>query len=690
MKLRYLFVPLLITYAAAAQPANDTSAPVLTNKLGEVTITASAGRAQRMVEETQMGKVDLPMSMMKRVPAIAGEPDIIKALQLTPGVKRGTEGAIGMYVRGGGNDENLILLDGAPVYNAGHLLGFFSIFNTATLKDAQLYKSAFPAQYGGRLSSVLDVKTKEGSMTEFKGTAGIGLIASAFSVQGPILKDKLSFIVSGRRTYIDKVYTYIPYHFYDVNSKLTYAANSRNRFYLSMYKGDDVLKSPENNEEESDTSLQFKSGMRLNNQAATLRWNHLSGDNKYSSDLTFVYSNFNYNIHGRLGGNAVDIRSAIRDLGVKGEVRLHGNGKHKLSGGFSFFNHFFNPNIISSEGAILSELNKRKGKEIYNNEAGIYIADEYRIDDRWLANMGMHMSADFVPGKVYLNAEPRLALRYCINENSSLKMSYSKMVQYMHLVSSSSLALPTDLWYPVTSNIKPGSSHQVSAGYYYAIPSLDISLSGEVYYKWMNGLVEYKEGAVLILNNNYEKELVHGKGRSYGIELFASKTYGRFTGWIGYSLSYAHRTFDSLNNGQEYYAKYDRRHDLSVVSMYDFSKKWSMSSAIVYATGNPFTGQVNQYVLPKPDFSGFDIMPAYSGRNELRLSAAFRIDLDVQYKFRLGKRITCDAHASIYNLLNRAQPYTVRRVWDTKANSFKYQQDGLFGIIPTATLNLNF
>jgi hypothetical protein len=626
---------------------------------------------------------------MKRVPVMAGESDIIKALQLTPGVKRGTEGTIGMYVRGGGNDENLILLDGAPVYNAGHLLGFFSVFNTATLKDVQLYKSSFPVQYGGRLSSVLDVKTKEGSLTEYKGSASLGVISSAFSVQGPVVKDKLSIMLSGRRTYIDKVFKYIPYHFYDLNAKATYVVNSNNRLYLGVYKGDDVLKSPSGNDTVSDAE-QLKTGMKLGNQTATLRWNHMFKEGKYGSDLTVLYTGFNYSIDGAVGTNALSVKSAIRDIGIKGDVKSYATGKHNLNAGFSLINHYFHPNIVSSEGALVTRFKNGSGKEIYNNEAGVYASDDYRLNDKWLINAGVRLSADFTNTKAYLAAEPRLATRYRINERNSIKMSYSHMVQYMHLVSSSSLTLPTDLWYPVTGTIKPGVSDQVSAGYYYTVPGADINISTEVYYKWMRNLIEYKEGAMLVLNNDYEKELVHGKGRSYGLEVFANKTVGKFTGWVSYSLSYAHRKFDSLNKGKEYYAPYDRRHDLSFVGIYDFTKRWGISSTVVYATGNPFTGQTNQYVIPKPDFSGFEIMPAYSGRNELRLSSSFRIDLDLQYKFNIGKRIKADAHMSVYNLLNRTQPYNVTRVWDSAKGNFKYQQNGLFGVIPTATLNLNF
>jgi hypothetical protein len=695
--MKNLLVALLLLIAANAQAqthqrisgdtARTTGASAAKNDLREVTVSASRQKLREHVAGTQMGRVDIPVALLLKTPAIGGEPDIIKALQLTPGVKRGTEGGIGMYVRGGGKDENLVLMDGAPVYNAGHLLGFFSVFNAASLKDAQLYKSSFPAQYGGRLSSVLDVRTKEGSLTDYRASASIGLISSSISLQGPIIKDKLSAIVSARRTYIDKVFKYIPYHFYDVNAKLTYVANSNNRFYLSSYKGDDLLRMSGASGKPDDSSLQ--SGMKLGNTTGTLRWNNTRKDGRLVSDISFLYTRFGYDISGSLGANTLSMRSAIRDFGIKGDHKWYTGGPHKLSAGFSLTNHFFNPNIVQSAGSSLDQFKNSDGKKIYSNEAAVYVNDDYRINSRWQLSAGLRLSGNAVAGKTYVTPEPRLAARYLIDDRNSIKGSYARMAQYMHLVSSSSLTMPTDLWYPVTARIQPGISDQVSAGYYHSIPDCNITLSVEGYYKYMQHLVEYREGAQLMLNDNYEQELVNGAGRSYGVEFFASKTSGRFTGWLGYSLSYAHRTFDSLNGGREYYARYDRRHDFSVVGMYDLNSRWSVSSNIVYSTGSPFTGQTSQYLVPKPDFTGVETLPAYTGRNELRMSACFRVDLDVQYKFALGKRLKGDAHLSMYNAMNRTQPGQVQRVWDEQKQTYTYQQKGLFGNITTASINFN-
>lgn len=690
MKKYWLACFLFISYATAAQQKDSLSLPdssLWQNDLSEVEINAAGQQLRENMAATQMGKIDLPVTMLAKVPTIAGEPDIIKALQMTPGVKRGSEGSIGTYVRGGGKDENLVLMDGAPVYNAGHLLGFFSVFNTNALKEVQLYKAGFPAQYGGRLSSIMDVRTKDGDMQSFKGSASFGLIASNMTVQGPLIKDKLSFIVSGRRTYADKLLKFVPYYFYDANAKLVYKINSSNRLYLSAYKGDDVMNMVRSGKDSLKGDYTLNSGMKLGNNIASLRWNSRPEHQKYASDITAYYSGFQYRVDGSMGTNNLSMRSAIKDMGLKGDWQWQSSGHHTLRTGFNYAYHYFNPNIVHSGGAALEQFKSSTGKKINNQEMAVYMQDDVTLIDKWQLNAGLRLSASVAGTKLYCVPEPRLALRYLVSENASLKASYVRMAQYMQLVSSSSLSLPTDLWYPVTETIRPGISDQWSAGYYHVLPAAGITLSAELYYKRMLNIVEYKEGALLALNDEYEKELLCGKGHSYGLELFAGKTTGRFTGWVGYSLSYATRTFDSLNKGKSYFARYDRRHDFSAVGMYELNRRWSFNAVVQYATGSPFTGQQSQYIVPKPDFTGFDILPVYTSRNALRLSASFRIDLDVQYKFNLGNKIRGDVHVSVYNLMNRTQPYNVERVYDDQKKAYVYRQKGLFGIIPAFSVN---
>lgn len=693
MKVFVTTLLLIACLSATAIPNTDSTATdtssLSSRQIGleTVVVSASSARLKDHVATAQMGKTDLPMAMLAKTVTIGGEPDIMKALQLTPGIKRGTEGSINMYVRGGGADENLILLDGVPLYNAGHLLGFFSLFNTAVVRDVEMYKSSFPARYGGRLSSVMDVRTKDGSLYDYKASANISNIASSATVQGPIIKDKVSFILSGRRTYIDKVMKQVPYYFYDVNAKASWVINSNNRLHLSMFTGSDVLDMKKQDGKEKTTEL--KTAMNMGNNVVSLRWNKIGSNNQYASDLQVYHSGFRYQVNGSMGENQLAMRSAITDMGVKGDVRLYNITGHKLSMGFNIINHTFNPNIIQTQGTQLERFGNSTGKLTKNNEAAVYVNDEYAINSRVLINSGLRLSTNITGSKTYFNPEPRIGFRYLLDGNSSVKISYARMVQYMHQVTGSSVSLPTDLWYPVTKNILPGISNQVSAGYYYNIPSAEITLSGEVYYKALNNIVEYKEGAQLILSNDYEKEMVRGKGSSYGIEFFAARTVGKFTGWAGYTLSYTQRYFDSLNNGKAYYARQDRRHDISLVGQYDISKHWGASTNIVYSTGTPFTGQTGQYLIPTPGFRSFEALPTYTARNAMRLSSSFRIDLDVQYKFALGKHVKGDIHLSVYNVLNRAQPNSVERVWDEQKNAYKYRQQGLFGTITAAAINFN-
>lgn len=662
-------------------------------ELETVIVKADGVALRRNVRSTQMGSVELPVALLKRVPSIAGEPDIIKALQLTPGVKRGGEGTIGMYIRGGGIDENLIVLDEATVYNAGHLLGFFSVFNTAALKDVQLYKSSFPVQYSGRLSGILDVQMKEGNMKKFEGDASIGIIASNITLQGPIIKDKTSFIVSARRTYLDAVTGgSIPYHFYDVNVKINHIIDPRNRIFFSLYKGDDILSITNSQESNSvgTSSSDIRSGLKLGNSIGSFRWNHLFKNTALFSNLSLIYTKFRYNIEGAFGNNSLLIASSIRDMGAKADISYKPGTAHSFLFGGQYIVHYFTPNIVSTTGAVADNLKNSSGKQIYNIESGIYANDEWKVSEKILMNTGLRLTADAVENKTYLFLEPRYAARYLINNKSSVKASYARMVQNMHLVSSSAIALPTDLWYPATKNIKPGISDQISIGYYRNVKNANISWNVEGYYKWLHNLIEYKEGASLVLNNNYENELVTGVGHAYGLEFFVSKTTGRLQGWVGYTLSYAFRKFDSLNAGKQFYSRFDRRHDASLVLSYTLSKRWDVSGNYVFSTGSPFTAQVSQFIAPSPTFTNIDVLPVYSSRNAVRLSGSQRIDLDFVYKFRPHGSRKAEIHFGCYNLLNAAQPGRVTRELNATTGQFEYKQKGLFGLVPSISYNIHF
>jgi hypothetical protein len=684
--LRILFTLLLAALhgLAQAQSPADSSNRGSSHALAGVSVSSGSQRLREQINSVQMGKAAIPTALLLRAPSMGGESDIVKALQLTPGVKRGTDGGIGMYVRGGGNDENLIMLDGAPVYNAGHLLGFFSLFNPGAIREADMYKSAFPARYGGRLSSVLDLSMRDGSMNDFKAGGNIGLISSSVVAEGPIVRNKLFGMIAARRTYIDQVFRYIPYHFYDLNGRFHFVASATDHVYFSGYLGDDELKM---NGGSGDSLQSVRTGMKLGNNTATLRWAHKQKDGHWNSDLSAYYSRFRYDIGGSFGGSRLDVKSSIQDFGMRGEMRYEEIDGHRLTEGFSVVHHGFRPNIVQSSGTELDKFPSRPGKLLSAVEAAVYAADEWTINSDLSLMVGMRLSGALTKDSYYVNPEPRLGLRYKLDENNSFKLSYSRMVQYMHLVSSSSLTLPTDLWYPVSNHIRPGISDQYSVGYYHTLPEQSIGFTAEAYYKRMKNLVEYREGAQLVLNDDFESELLHGRGEAYGLELLLTKTKGRFTGWLGYSLAWSTRQFDSLNKGKTYYSRFDRRHDLSLVMLYDISKRFNCAGTLVWATGQPFTGQRSQYLVPKPDMTGVDALPIYTERNEMRMDSAFRIDLDLGYKFTFLRKLRGEAHLSMYNVLNRTQPDRVTKVWDAQKQQYRFEQRGIFGNITTLSFN---
>ncbi len=662
------------------------------NQLKEVVVTGSDSKGKQQVQSTEMAKLNIPIELIRKVPTLFGESDLIKVLQLMPGVKRGVEGTTGMYVRGGGNDENLILLDEAPVYNTGHLLGFFSVFNSNSIKDVSLYKGAFPSQYGGRLSSILDIKMREGNDKKFSAQGSIGIIASNLTIEGPILKDKCSFIISGRRTYLDKVINLFskqnlfPYYFYDLNAKINYKLSDRDRIYLSSYFGRDVLSASSSGSD----SLNAGINSFVGNFTVTARWNHAYKNSKLFHNISLIQSNFKYDISGKVLSNSVLVTSKIQDLGVKADFQYKPTVLHDIKFGALLINHLFRPNVVSTQGDISKFLASREGTKIYNQEVSFYGNDDYDVTTKLKINYGLRLSSTLVTNKLYAGLEPRFAAKYKISENSSVKAGYARMKQYLHLVSSSAISLPTDLWYPVTKNVKPGSSDQVSAGYYRYLEKKKINLSAEVYYKWLNNLIEYREGANLILNDNYESQLVTGKGTSYGFELLLQKNEGKLSGWISYTLAWSNRTFPELNSGRTYYSKFDRRHDFAIVANYTISKRWSISADWVYSSGAPFTARTSQYLMPNPTFTSIDILPVYTSKNAIRLHASHRLDIDITYKSRIYSKYKGEWHFGAYNVYNRAQPSRIQIVQNTDNTGYHYEERGIFGIIYSVAYNFQF
>lgn len=660
----------------------------------EVVIKGTKTSASKQeATSNKMSVITLPTKNLKTIPSLGGEVDILKVVQLLPGVARGTEGGTGMFVRGGDADQNLVLLDEATVYNVGHLFGFFSVFNPDAIKDLTLTKGAFPANYGGRLSSVLDIRMNEGNSSGMHGSGGIGLLSSRLTLEGPIIEDKVSFLISGRRTYIDKVLgavgANVPYFFYDLNAKINYIHDHKNRFYISSYVGDDVLKVSESLEDDSTGSSDvFGFGFNLKNITQTIRWNHLFSE-KVFSNTSFIHTLFNYDIQGDFVGNNVLIKSQIRDLGLKSDITNYYSSKLTLKYGVHVINHNFRPNIVSTSGEISEFLASKKGDLQSTLESAVYGNAEWKIDTLTTIAVGLRISSSAVKNKAYIGPEPRIAAKRTIGENGAIKASYSRMYQYMHRVSSSSVALPTDLWYPISENIKPQSADQIALGYHYYWPKANTLLTVEGYYKWMRNLIEYKEGTNLILNDNFEESLLQGTGKAYGVEFLAKKDEGNLNGWVGYTLSWSKRQFDGLNGGKEFWARFDRRHDISVVANFNLSKRSTISAVWVFSNGSRFTPIIGQYLVPNAALTGVEIIPLYTERNAISLNSSHRLDVNWVIRNKKERRFKYEWHLGGYNVYNRATPFTTRIV-PTENGGYKYEQPGLFGFIPSIAFNFSF
>lgn len=667
------------------------------------------------VKNAQMGKVDLSMNQIKNIPAFMGEVDLLKAIQLLPGVRNAGEGNAGFYVRGGGPDQNLIMLDDAVVYNTGHLFGFFSIFNSDAIKNVSLIKGGMPAQYGGRLSSVVDVSMKDGNINKLQMDGGIGLIASRFSIQGPIKKDKASFILSARRTYIDALikpaikktssFYGSGYYFYDVNAKINYRFSEKDRLYLSGYFGRDVF-------DFNNAKRSFKTNIPWGNATGTLRWNHVF-NRRLFANTTLVYNDYKFKFSAQQESFEIGLSSGIRDVTLKSDFDYYPLPNHKLKFGGLVTYHKFVPNVVSGrQDSIIFTPNNEGNK--FATEAAIYIQDDWEIGEKWKMNYGIRYSSftqigpynlytrdadgnkldstiykSFQPVKTYGGLEPRVTLRYAIDDETSLKAAVTRNLQYIHLVSNAGTTLPTDLWVPSTYIVKPQISWLYAAGLFKNFDNNTYETSLEVYYKDMQNQVEYKEGYTPSLADP-EEEFVFGKGWSYGAEMLVNKLKGRLTGWVGYTLSWTWRKFPQLNNGERYPVKYDRRHDLSVVSNYELNKKWKFGAVFVYGTGNAITLPERFYVI-----NGV-LTQEYSKLNQYRMKAYHRLDLSATLTPTPKKKKKVSSYwvFSVYNAYSRLNPYFI--YFDqtgTPVNGdvkVEARQVSLFPVLPAVTWNFKF
>jgi hypothetical protein len=684
--------------------------------LNEVLITAD--KVERQSESAKMSTVKLQVAQIKNVPSLLGEKDVLKVIQLMPGVQKGTEGTSGIYVRGGGPDQNLIILDDAIVYNASHLFGFFSLFNGDALKSVELTKGGFPARYGGRLSSVVEMNMKEGNKEEWHGEGGIGLISSRFTLEGPLKKNKSSILLSGRRTYADIILRPIiasldegttGYFFYDLNAKINYDFGRKNKLYLSGYFGKDKFYIKYRS-----TGYKEDIGFQWGNATGTVRWNHLFS-NKLFANASAIFSNYQFGIYEKYmvprenKNYYVEYYSGIRDFSFKYDIDYIPNTNHWIKAGALSIVHRFNPHaFVEFDGQSNTDI--RDVTNIYGVESGLYIEDTWQPVQTLKFNGGLRYSHFLASKKQYHFIEPRISMAWRLKNDFAIKGSYAGMNQFIHMVSGTGISLPTDLWVPSTNRIRPQQSKQAALGLVKDIRNPEIAFSLEGYYKTMNHVIGYKEGATFLeldeassgSANNWEDNVTAGRAWSYGIELLIQKKEGRFSGWVGYTLSWTQMQFDSLNFGNKFYARYDRRHDISVVGVYKLKDNITLSGTWVYGTGNAVTLAKSEYIAPthelftsppyqyNPYYFHRTVMD-YEEKNNFRMKSYHRLDVGIQFH-KVKKNGERTWEISVYNVYNRKNPFFYYP--ETKIENDKeygiLKQVSLFPILPSFTYSFKF
>lgn len=690
------------------------------NQLDEVVI-----KTQRddPVSDVQMSQIDVSVQQIKKIPAFFGEKDVLKVLQLMPGVQKGTEGQTGLYVRGGGPDQNLIILDDALVYNANHLFGFFSVFNSDAIKSVELTKGGFPARYGGRLSSVVDMNMKEGSKDRLHGEGGIGLLSSRLTLEGPIRKEKSSFLVSARRTYLDVLAAPIiasaqkgqderskpGYYFYDLNAKVNFDISKKDKLYLSSYFGRDKFYM-------RDKSRFYRSNANLywGNATATLRWNHLFTQ-KLFANSSLIFSNFHFGVvneftdlddkGAEIGFSSSRYQSSIRDVSLKTDFDYYLHPQHNVRFGIQAVFHKSTPSALEITGADINPEVNKPAQNFNSTESGAYLEDTWQLSDAFKLNMGIRLSTFLTQGKTYVRPEPRASAALRLAKNLTMKLSYAMMNQYVHLLSNTGVGLPTDLWVPATKKIVPQHSEQFAGGFagYLERPALTVTLEG--YYKKMDHILSYKEGASFVnidgedFNEvSWQDNVTAGRGWSYGAELLVQKKSGKLSGWAGYTLSWTRWNFPQINFGRTFFPRHDRRHDISIVGIYEVNKRITLSGTWVYGTGNALTLPVSTYNALTERFSGASIsndahllstsMTEYSGRGNFRAEPFHRMDLAIQFHKR-KKRYDRTWEFAIYNVYSRKNPFFYDIDTD-QANHRELKKYSLFPILPSLSYNFKF
>jgi hypothetical protein len=714
--------------------------------LQEITVTGH----QKItgVQSTQMSAVEVPIAQIKTVPTLFGEADLIKALQLLPGVQAGSEGSTGMYVRGGGPDENLFLLDGIPVYNINHMAGFFSVFNPDAVKNVTLYKGNFPARFGGRLSSVIDVRMNDGNNKEIRGNLSVGIISSKLNIEGPLFSEKTTFNFSARRTYFDILAQPIlaavaksesgdgydgslsaGYYFYDLNGKISHKFSDNDRLYLSVYMGDDAIYAKFRSRYRETDQLKSTENVKLDwdwgNIVSSARWNHVI-NNRLFMNSTLAYTRYRFNLY--VGSRyeetrksppsntytdfMVGYKSGIEDYTAKVDFDYAPHPDHDVKFGANYTYHTFRPGVsvarneIKFDNEIIKTDTMIGDKDVFSHETMAYAEDNISLGYALKLNIGLHYSLFNVQQETYHSLQPRVSMRWLLNDRLSVKAGYASMSQYVHLLSNSSVSLPTDLWVPVTKRIEPMRSHQYSAGVFYNYRDL-IDFSVEGYYKSMHNLIEYRDGATFLgSNTGWEDKVAMGEGWAYGLELLAQKSFGKTTGWIGYTWAKAERKFDrpgqEINYGRVFPAKYDRRHDFSLVVSHKFSETFDLSGTWVISSGNTGTLALQQFegtAVPGDDYYWTSDLNHISSRNNYRFNPYHRMDIGMNFHKQKQNGVRT-WNISFYNLYNNNNPFMVypSETWEpvpstnpqntgyTEYTSRKvFKQISIFPVMPSLT-----
>jgi hypothetical protein len=665
-------------------------------------VIISTERDDKNITSAESGVEKLNLKEIDNIPVLFGEKDILKTIQLLPGISNASEGSTGFNVRGGSIGQNLILLDEAPVYSSAHLAGFFSVFNSDALKDVTIYKGGIPAQYGGRAASVIDVTMNNGNSKSFSSSGGIGLVSARLTMEGPLIRDKMSFIISGRRTYGDLVARALlpesvirddmKFYFYDLNAKLNYTINERNRLFISGYFGKDVFE------------LGQDLGTGWGNTTGTIRWNHLFSSRLFSR-TSLIYSRYDYGFI--FGSYSMRLRSGIEDFGFKEDITWYLNPENTIKAGFTTTWHRFSPGEITAADTTDFRVVQR---EKIGLESALYIQNEHKIASWLNTNYGIRLSTFNQRGPgwfykyndlneptdslfyeknenayTYFCPEPRVALNFILNSKTSVKLSYNRMAQYLHLLSNSTSGSPTDVWMPSSNNLKPSFTDHITAGLFRNFYNNQVETSIEAYYKNLVNAADYEDGAEIIFNRHAEAQILFGEGRSYGMELYIRKKTGNLTGWVSYTLSRTENRIEGISNSEWYPVKYDKTHDISLVTSYKAGKRVTLSAIWSYATGNAVTFPGGKYIIDN------NPVPYYTERNGYRMPAYHRLDINISLSGKNRKRLKSSWDFSVYNLYNRQNAYIISfRESETVPGTTEAVKLSLFGIVPSISYNFKF